>query len=371
MTLQATASKSALLLQCPRPFSKSVETEHQEPGEAALYGTKFHAAIAEWLTKRELHKGGMLEELLLTDDDLLRHVENAYAELQAWMRWDGNPFNLDFKVVGVEVSRALNLFLEDSEARPIILNDADGAHDYGPLGVLDMAGTADVVLEAMEPNQEGLGPFRVVLDHKTGEYGDYSNPAANSQMQALALMFRADAVAILHTPRGSAPIIYAEEFNNPMNILSERFRDSLLRIDSGFLRPGPECRFCPARATCPAKQGELIASAAALVETTLSHRGALLAQKTPLTAGQFHMMRAELTHLIDTALSEIREDIRGGAVIERPDGKTLSLEKRMVERLSKKSILDAYGKERGEEVLAKLRADGALVEIEQEELRAK
>lgn len=357
--LQVTASKTALLLQCPRPFAKDTEVEPSEPGEAAIYGQRFHKMMA-----------GLLQDDVsdvpvgVGDYDIVAHVTSAHRELEEWMKPDGNIFRLNFHVKEVETSRALDLSVSYGGRRPTTLNDPDGAHCYEDLQVYEMGGTADVILEA----ETSTGIFRVVLDHKTGEHEEfYIHPAKNEQMQALAEMWEADAVAILHTPRGSAPVVYAEP------VETSRFRQDLWRanrmVDSGFLRTGSECRYCPARSSCPAKQGELIASTANLVQTTLGV--SRLSRAADVDRGKFHMMKGELEKLVKLAVSEMREDVRSGAVIERPDGKVLELVTKNVERLSKKSILEAYGKTRGEEVLQKLRDDGALTEVPQEELRAK
>src|SRR5882757_8630943 len=229
--MQITASKTALLLQCPRPFSKGVEIEPSDPGEAALYGQQFHRYIAALLREE-------IPELLIGEPtpslELVQHVHRAYDELQAWMKPDGNPFGLQFEVTEVESSRALELG-DGGYARKIVLNDPDGLHEYEDLRVTEMGCTADAILEA--PHPEG-GIFRVVLDHKTGEYdaSSYTRPAENEQMQSLALAWGAHAVAILHTPRQSAPVIYSE------TVSLDKFQADLWAAnrlrESGFLRPG-------------------------------------------------------------------------------------------------------------------------------------
>lgn len=362
-TIQKTASKTALLLQCPRPFSEGVELEEQNAGEAAIYGTKFHNLMAAKLRNPTSTPWQSL--LVQADDnnDLVDHALSAYAELQAWMLPEGNPFGLQFEVAEVETSRCLDLTKSSGGVRNITLRDPDGDHEYVDLAEHELAGTADVILEAETPT----GIFRCVLDHKTGEHEEYYvRPSQLEQMQALAAMWEADAVAILHTPKSVPPIVYAE----PVSL--DRFRHKLWQahrlLDSGFLRTGPECKFCPAKASCPAKQGELIASTTALVAKVV---GRSELAHSSLDKGRFHMMLTELDKLASNARKQLREDVRGGEVIERPDSKCLELVIKNVERLSKKSILEAYGKKRGEEVLQTLRDDGALSEVPQEELRAK
>lgn len=360
MSLAKTASKTALLLACPRPFSEGVELEEQSAGEAAIYGTKFHNAMAQVLNTPPIFCGPLLQGIERDSPEMANHVVSAIAELQAWCRPDGNPFGLEFEAVEVETSRALDLTKSSGGIRPIILRDPDGDHEYVGLASHELAGTADVILEAETPT----AIFRVVLDHKTGEHEEYYvRPSQLEQMQALAAMWEADAVAVLHTPRNVPPIVYAE----PVSL--DRFRHKLWQayrlLDSGFLRTGPECKFCPARTSCPAKQGELIASTSQILGA------ALVKREEPMTPGKFHQLRSQWNALEKQALASIREDVRAGEVIERPDGKVLELVTKNVERLSKRSILEAYGKKRGEEMLQQLRDDGALSEVAQEELRAK
>jgi len=145
-------------------------------------------------------------------------------------------------------------------------------------------------------------------------------------------------------------------------------RNALRRVDSGFLRVGAECAYCPARGDCPAKQGELITSAASLVHKVV---GNSLSRTDIAEPGRFHMMLGELSRLAKMARNELQEQVRAGAIIERPDGKTLELIEKTVERVSKSSILKAYGPEEGERILTKLRTDGALTKETHEELRAK
>lgn len=370
MTVQKSASKTALLLQCPRPFSADTETEDSEPGEAAIYGTRWHKKAAQILDAHTpLTPDGFYETEGAVVDELGSHVIRALDALAAWMAPSGNPFGLAFKVVEVETSRAIDLTKSSDGTLIAILNEEDHTYLTGSGVSLDdnyLAGTADVVLEA----ESSSGIFRVVLDHKTGEdrRNEYPTPSQVPQMQSLAEMWEADAVAILHAPKDAPVQIYAEPIARGIS----RFRHELWRayrlVDSGFMRPGPECKFCPARTSCPAKQGELIASTTALVKKVT---GDAPITRLALNEGAFHMMLGELDKLQKQARGLLRESVRSGDVIERPDGKVLELQTVSIERLSKKSILEAYGKSKGEELLQTLRDDGALSSVEEERLVAK
>ena len=89
----------------------------------------------------------------------------------------------------------------------------------------------------------------MVVDYKTGVYEDYSDPLT-PQMLTLALQTRADAVAILHTPRMGIPVVYASEAT-PDLIDAHRMRliRALFRIGDGSMRPGHWCRWCRVRKT--------------------------------------------------------------------------------------------------------------------------
>ena len=367
MTVPKTASKTALLLQCPRPFSEDTETEPDEPGEAALYGTRWHKAVAHHYGS-ETHEHPGFPEDRTEREAFIAHVEQGTMALDEWMRPTGNPWGLSFQVTEVETSRALDLTKSSDGTIKAILHEQGNAHEYTTekgevLPSHFLAGTADVVLEA----KTGAGIFRVGLDHKTGEdrTNSYVSPSDVPQMQALAEMWEADAVAILHAPKGAPVQIYAEQIPRGVS----RFRHELWRayrlVDSGFMRPGPECKFCPARASCPAKQGELLASTSQILGA------ALVKREEPMTPGRFHQLRSQWAALEKQALAQLREDVRSGEIIERPDGKVLEIQTVQVERLSKKSILEALGAEEGKQLLEELRAAGALKEVEEERLVAK
>jgi hypothetical protein len=113
---------------------------------------------------------------------------------------------------------------------------------------------------------------------------------------------------------------------------------------------------------------------ATLVRSTTRLTRAVLANPLPTLAddpGGFHQMLSQLDTLVRRAREEIRERVRAGEVIERPDGKVLTITHINVERLSKKSIMAALGSTKGEELLSLLRAAGALTENEEERMIAK
>lgn len=362
MPLQPTASKAALLLQCPRPFEEGVDIEREPPSEAAAYGTRFHKRLAA------LIEGGATAEVDVTyqaedEYEFVAHLDSALMALRTWMQPDGNPWGLEFHVAAVEVSAGISFPYSHV---PATLHDPDGAHEYRSDDSADVYGTADLILQASSGHHPGM---RVVVDHKTGVdfAGSFMIPSAVRQMQVLGLMFDADAVAILHSPPGAPAVVYSEEFNG-RQALREQFHAAVERIGSGFLRVGPECKYCPARGSCPAKQGELLASTGAMVKALTGFGG----MSERIDPGRFHLMLTDLKRLEGMARAELRQRVREGEVITRPDGKTLEISRVDVERMpAKEKIIAWLGHEAAEKLFEEWRVAGIMGVVEEERLVAK
>jgi hypothetical protein len=97
-TMQPTASKSALLLECSYPFSQA--RVHQDAGEAADYGSCFHELLGGVI---ENDWGGPSDELirLCAKDwglgesaraELAPHLAESAGILRRWLQGT-NPFN--------------------------------------------------------------------------------------------------------------------------------------------------------------------------------------------------------------------------------------------------------------------------------------
>lgn len=372
MGIQATASKTALLLQCPRPFASSVEIEPDRAGDAANYGTAFHEHMAcEFdLTRSPGKRGADVDAALMT------HVKQASQAMRAFIGGQ-NPWKIKFQVVGVELAGGL-----DFVGNPVkVIFDPENhtyAYDRDRIRPLLIAGSADLILEpvpAKKPNGEDI-PRRLILDYKTGRHGPlFHKPAEMPQMQALAVIFGASHVGIVDTPADGIPQIYCDAVESIDKIIM-KLQDADQLVAEGdknpLMRTGPECRYCPARHDCPTRSADVVRAGAALAMVSMKSLGDLTATISDTDiAGRFHALRGELAKLEKLALDEIREMVRGGLEVSRPDGKILVLENRTYERLSKASILRAYGPDKGAKVLEGLREKGALVEETREELRAK
>lgn len=370
--MQPTASKTTLLLNCARPFEQDVEVEKDEPGEAAEYGTIWHATM-HWLLFSP-HPANLLKAAKTVTDGIERFPEvrasvmAAEKLLRAWLAGD-NPWKEKFTIVSGEQPRAMQFYPGGRRARRTTLALDTHTYDLRPkdegMGeTTEIGGTEDLVVKSKNR--------RVVIDYKTGDYGAFDNPAALDQMLTLALMTRSTGAAILHAPRGLPPIIYADDIPpESLRQHSKQLRQALQRAGDGSMRPGKWCERCPAKVSCPAQDARLIRSATTLVKQVSALSTATPLERTAEDLGHFHLMLTELQRLAGRARDEIRMRVEAGEVIERPDGKTLVLIEKQYERLSKSSILEALGKEKGEKLLAQLREWGCLTTESRREMHAK
>lgn len=355
--IQPTASKTGLLLQCPRPFHPSIEIERSESGEAALYGNGFHALMFALKFGRELPapwgSGAEYEPMRV-------HAAEAFNVLNEWL--ESSPWG-PLTVLEGETARAYN-----AKSNLMRLAQFEPANHYYHILPGEVGGTADLIARAPD------GPL-VVLDYKTGTYGDFGAPASILQMLTLGVMFATTKVAILSAPRGMPVSIHAEEITVEA---WHAHRESLVRAldlvelsNSGgeaIMRPGPECGHCPAKQDCPAQQGAAVSSAMAI-----AHRltGAPLIPLEVSNPGALHQLITQFQSLAEPTLKRLRERALAGEIIERPDKKVLTVTTSTVESLSKKSITDALGKEAGAAEIERLRALGAVTVSERKEVRAK
>ncbi len=354
MTNQVTASRVGLLLSCARPFDPAVEHTPTVATEAMRYGSALHEALELQTTvdfAALIAKWDLPAECA---DELRAHAIRTLACLKAWLN-KGNPWGAVFKVVSRETHRATNIIrLQTRECA-----FEPDAHTYD-LRDGEFGGTDDLVVE----DSDGV---RVVIDYKSGDWGEFHKPADMPQMMTLALQTEADAVAILHSPRAGVPVMYCDELSREdVQDFHKRLLAAWGRIGDGSLRPGKWCARCPARESCPAKDGELLQRAGAMIQLAVKSD----AMQAPVDKGQFHMFLQELGRLEKRAKEVLKADVRAGEVIVRPDGKVLVIKEKTSESLSKSSIVAALGKQKGEALIEKLRKQGCVKESIHEELHA-
>lgn len=364
MGLQVTASKVGLLLECSRPFASETKVEREEVGEAAKYGSALHEVL--YLGRKAdvdaiAAKWGVEEHAT----ELHAHAVRVLAFLRKWMGGD-NPYGLTFHTVSKETHRAARWYPgtwpKDGwriKSAPVAFDEE--THTYQLGNEWEFGGTEDIVLVS-----EGEDMV-VVVDYKSGDWGDFHTPSGLPQMLTLAEMVGASHVAILHAPRMAPPTMYVEEVTDDIReAFGAKMRAALGRIGDGSLRPGAWCNRCPARESCPAKDGELLVRASSMIARAVKSEEL----QRPVDKGAFHLFLQELDRLAKRGREELRNAVRAGEVIARPDGKVLVMRMKEVEGLSKASIIRALGKERGGMLIAELRALGCVTTETREELHA-
>jgi hypothetical protein len=384
MPLQPSASRTSLLLACPRPFDPELEVESSEAGEAAKYGSAFHLALAACLASpakkplersaryaREINKAATKYDVKSTAHELAGHVKSSAQVLRNWLGRE------KLEVSEIERSYAVKPYAEGWDVREIPPHDEEHRYAVEPG---ELPGTVDLI--ARDRNRTRA----VVLDHKTGSLDPgFAQPAKLAQMKTLGLIVRPKLnaeVAIFHADRRGLPIVYAEPYETrEKDRHAAELHAAFVRIGSGFMRSGPQCTYCPARVGCPARTADLLAeSTAALVE------GANKLAVEPLVSGPLaRVARAGLATVEERAgvlyellkcfraldeagTAEIRRLVQEGKIIETRDGKVLAIRTEQFETLSKKSVIEALGKVAGEKELKRLRAKGAIREATREKL---
>ncbi len=395
MGIQPSASRTALLLACPRPFDPELEEDPDLPGEPARYGSSFHQVLAACLRSpkakplertagyaKAVDAAVKAYDVKRAAQELAGHVKSSAGVLRKWLERE--------KLTVVEVETAHAVWPREGgtwTTRPIEPHDEDHRYKSAPG---EVPGTVDLV--ALSSNRERA----VVLDHKTGS-GDedkFAQPASIPQMRTLGLVAIEIAslrggvdveVGIFHADRRGLPMVYAEPYAaEDQQRHAADLHVALARIGQGFLRPGPQCKRCPARITCPAQAADLLSeSTAALVSSANTLAVEPIDPKALLVlpdeagdalallevrAGALYELLKKFRTLEKAGTEEIRRLVRSGSIIETRDGKVLTLQEQTYEMLSKKSVIEALGKVEGEKELARLRKKGAIREAKREML---
>lgn len=385
MPLASSMSWHWLLIECPFAFSATFEP--RVAGEPARYGSAFHDVLARSLERQCQPRPSWASTVAgrwgvaQYAGDLYKHVAAGRNALVEWLS-GRNPFNINFYRPGnthiVEKAIALT---PGVSARWIEPHDAD--HVYHGLGKAEQPGTLDLAVLPPKVRGRPRGPV-LVEDHKTGEE-DFSRPLDKAQLLSLAAaVMRATGateaiIAVLHARRWGLPKVYADSVKlSELGSYEKRLTTSIGRIGDGSMRPGPWCGRCPARDVCPAKDSELLARAGDVLTGLTAAGGALsnggvtgkdLAIRTSSVMsvekkmGLLYSVVKKAEIMAGRARDEIKKAIlaSGGRLLpETPDGETLIVREYEKEGVSKSSIVEAYGKMKGERMLTKLRADGAL-----------
>lgn len=367
MGQQITASKTGLLLQCSRPFADDIELdEREEAGEPARWGSTVHETshfeLFGYTGSASIYTHALTKWGFQSTDytRLVNHTNKVLTEVKRFLKGD-NEFNEPFQLINGEIHSALKLFKDDQGDLDISarVTDFDEArHEYF-LKKKEIGFTHDILVEGVKSKRQ------CVLDIKTGEHGDYTNPKT-PQLLTLALGLGAELVGILHVPELAIPMTYVAEVTAEEAAAHARaILKARARIGDGSMRPGPECRYCPARGSCPTQVGDLLQKTGALVKRAYGG-GALELEN--INKGAFLEASTQLENLIKYARSLIREEVRNGEVVERNDGKVYEIITYEKRNISLKSITEALGKEKGEKEIARLERMGCVTRSEEERM---
>jgi hypothetical protein len=358
MGVQDTASKTHLLLNCPRPFAADTPIEHQEAGEASRYGSALHEAVEHLLNGT--NPPDLTAKWSLPTESaaaISAHASQVVMLLQRWLAGE-NDWMVQFTVTGVERHLATRLMRKAGgiQARTRECDFSAEDHQYD-LTSYEFGGTYDIQADAP-------GGLRAILDIKTGEEdwhgGNFAEPKTIDQLMTLAVMTGANIVGVIHAPRGEPPEIYAAEVSEQeLQAHAKKRRAAMALVESGFLRTGPQCRYCPARPGCPAKDAELLTRASALVKSVTAAPLAL-----PVELGEFHQMYQEMKRVMARAGDEmkirVKEDAVNGIFHERPDGEIMQIQTSQRPNLSMASIRRALPAEKAERLIASLKKKGCI-----------
>lgn len=384
MGVQPSASRTELLLACPRPFDPDTTSDPDISGEPARYGSAFHSVLAVCLGTskkplektaryaREIDRACRAYDVKGAREELAGHVKSSVKVLRNWLTRE------KLKVAEVEGAYAVKPSANGAWAvREIPLYDEN--HRYKTDGD-ELPGTIDLV--AVSANRRRA----VVIDHKTGsgDTEEFARPLLIPQMRTLGLALTgrpASELGIFHADRRGLPAMYAEPYEpRDQKAHAKALYGALKRIGTGFLRTGPQCERCKARDTCPAKAAELLGeSTLVLVESAntlgvepIDPKGLLAPREAGLTvedrAGALYDLLKRFRKLEKAASHEIKRLVKAGAIIETRKGEVLAVQTQTSETLSKKSVLMALGKVAGERELKRLRAKGAIYETTSEKL---
>lgn len=403
--MQPSASRTSLLLACPRPFG-DVELEADNPEEPALYGSAFHEIIAACLRsplKKPLEKNAKgyarvvgkavkRYDLPHVRQELAAHVRSSVKVLRSWLKRE------KLEIVEIEAAYAVRPHDDGSwDARAIEPHDEE--HFY-KVKLGEIPGTVDVI--AANKDRSRI----VVLDHKTGMFEDwymtgefFASPATVAQLRTLGLAAKLFTkrgksvygksveveLAIFHADREGLPIVYSELYDGDMmHEHVQALRAALQLVGHGYMRDGAYCRRCPARIGCPARAAALLVDSAEVLT-----QAAVTVAREPIDpralyvlpteeilepgvlegrAGRLYDMLRSFRELDKAATAELRRLVKSGAVIETKKGDVLIVRSQTYESLSKKSVLAALGKVAGEKELTRLRKKGVIAEATREML---
>lgn len=338
--LRLTASKLGHAMACAWPFRPDVDLPPEGPPHpSALTGRAFASLRANYIdpTRAVDLPAGADEPRARRLFEVWRAWWETYRGVATWE---------------TEVPLAINLATGEARRLP-----STGQRDYSAALSTEVVGTADV----LGRDHEGV----VVLDDKTGS-PEYVDPVGrNWQLRMLALA-AARASGVDHAQVGLVfvgddAVTYdsAELDAMDLDAIETDLRALVARIPGAEPTPGEHCRFCPARAVCPAFSAavaEVADTAPAALATIARSNGALTSAQVAAAWPQFRLVEAGL----DQIKAAIRAYVAEHGDVPLASGKRLRLVESARSTISGKSIRDALGPGPGGEVIAMLEARGAV-----------
>jgi len=359
--LQATASKTDLLLRCQWWVGKEVPAE--EVGEPALFGSAFHEGIAASLTKKTYGATRKLAAKWGVDPTKLQNrLWQAAPILWKWLK--SNEFGLDFtRDLRVEVPMAYDL----ARGCGIAIPPHDESHHY-QVTRWQHPGTVDLLSLASYNSGLALNQRAcLVLDHKTGY--DIPSVAESGQLLSLALaaksLYQADRIIIgFFTAQVDTPpeVLALELSEQALMYFARELQEAYAKIGGSYLNPNGHCGQCPGFAICPTQTTAL--------DDLGRPRGALTLEKAGAMHQKLQAYEKQFNRLADMLREEIRSLVEKSGPIPRPDGQFVGLVSRSYTNLSQASIKRALGEVKGGREIARLEKLGCVESSERLELRA-
>jgi hypothetical protein len=361
-----TASKTDHLFACTNAFGRMVRRE--TVGERTRFGSGFHEEMALRLAERRPKSKAIAKKWGIDVEELCERSDEAFPVISGWLCGD-NIWGIAFRDLMIEQSVAWDVMAEKAR---FIENPDEETHTY-LCEPDELPGTADIwaLIEGKGGCISRQTKTLLILDHKSGwnvaQNWAPQTPAESGQLRSLALALATlhgltdqDRIilAFFHARSGSEPLILADEITlAELRQHAKKLKAAWRNIGSGWTRQGEWCGTCPFFTGCGAQTSTL---------ATLKAGGIMTTERI----GEIHQTLAEYDRIAERLRDDMRAWIKARGPGQRPDGQLVDLVPKEVERLSKQSILDAYGKIKGYRLLEKLRRDGALTKKEQIELRA-
>jgi hypothetical protein len=400
MGIQPSGSNTGLLLQCPFPFSPSTEIPEEGQHRRADYGLAFHEVgqrvVLEMIAGKPVAKRRLKWAAQALERhgnpaapvDLAEHVRVAFDELFGWLRGE-NPWDKDFLektgkgelAVNVEKSFAVEAVRVPRgywRVRQTDSPDADHVYDLRRFAVMGPRAVAHILPMTVDLWLEGED-WSLVIDYKSGRWGDWSSPTKVPQMRSAGLVpDKSDTVylAVLDANRDGVPAVYGNVYEPEDRERHARvLYRALDRVGQDFMRTGPECRYCPARDVCPTQTADLVAEGHAIVKA-LEGGLAALAKNDKISpadkVGIMHQAFAVMAKLHERVAPDMRRFVEQSEdFVVRPDGQLLITEKRNVERIAgKEGYIRTLGKVEAERRFVELRGEGLMATTEEVHLRA-